>query len=62
MHLPPRMVLKHGAYYWTPRVEGRQVMRHLGRDYQLALEAYYELEGVAPGRDRPGLWDNERFW
>ena len=23
-HLPPRMVFKHGGYYWTPRIDGRQ--------------------------------------
>lgn len=64
-HLPPRMVLRHGAYYWTPRVEGRQVMRHLGKEYQGALHAYYEREEV-PNADRK-IWrvpakENTRNW
>lgn len=46
-HLPPRMVLRHGGYYRTPRIDGRQVMQHLGNDYQAALDAYYNLEGTA---------------
>jgi hypothetical protein len=45
-HLPPRMLLRHGAYYWTPRIDGRQVWQHLGSDYPGALKAYYEREGV----------------
>jgi hypothetical protein len=48
-HLPPRMLLRHGAYYWTPRVDGRQVWQHLGSDYPGALKAYYEREGVPDG-------------
>ena len=48
-HLPARMVLKHGAYYWTPRIDGRQTMKRLGKEYPGALRAYYELEGVPDG-------------
>lgn len=48
-HLPPRMLLRHGGYYWTPRIEGRQVRKHLGREYSGALKSYYELEGVPDG-------------
>jgi hypothetical protein len=48
-HLPPRMLLRHGGYYWTPRVDGRQVWQHLGSDYPGALKAYYEREGVPDG-------------
>ncbi|MGH8570098.1 MAG: hypothetical protein ACREXU_19350 [Gammaproteobacteria bacterium] len=55
-HLPPRMVLKHGAYYWTPRIDGQQQMVHLGREYEAALHAYYQREGVIPKKKGGSIW------
>lgn len=47
-HLPRRMQLSHGAYYYTAR--GRWLP--LGRDYGAALRRWAELEGqsATPGR------------
>jgi integrase len=43
-HLPPRMVLRHGAYYHTPRIEGRQQMVRLSADFAQAINLYYQAE------------------
>ncbi len=44
-HLPPRMCLRHGAYYYRPRVNGKQLCIHLSRNYGEALAKWAELEG-----------------
>ena len=43
-HLPPRMVLRHGAYYHTPRIDGRQQMVRLSSDFGEAINIYYQRE------------------
>jgi integrase len=43
-YLPPRMVLRHGAYYHTPRIEGRQRMVRLSTDFSEAINLYYQRE------------------
>jgi integrase len=43
-HLPPRMVLRHGAYYHTPRIDGRQQMVRLSADFAEAMNLYYRRE------------------
>lgn len=43
-HLPPRMVLRHGAYYHTPRIDGRQRMVRLSADFTEAINLYYQRE------------------
>jgi len=45
LHLPPRMRLKHGAYYYTPRVNGKQVWIRLAGNYSEALAKWAEHEG-----------------
>ena len=44
-HLPPRMRLKHGAYHYTPRVNGKQKCIHRSRDYAEALARWAEHQG-----------------
>ncbi|MGH8562758.1 MAG: tyrosine-type recombinase/integrase [Gammaproteobacteria bacterium] len=43
-HLPPRMVFRHGAYYHTPRIDGRQRMVRLSADFSEAINLYYQRE------------------
>ena len=43
-HLPPRMVFRHGAYYHTPRIGGRQQMVRLSADFNQAINLYYQRE------------------
>ena len=43
-HLPPRMVFRHGAYYHTPRIDGRQHMVRLSADFAEAINLYYHRE------------------
>jgi integrase len=43
-HLPPRMVLRHGAYYHTPRIDGRQQTVRLSADFSEAINLYYQRE------------------
>ena len=43
-HLPPRLVLRHGAYYHTPRLEGRQWMVRLSANFTEAINLYYQRE------------------
>lgn len=43
-HLPPRMVLRHGAYYHTPRIDGRQQMVRLSADFTEAINLYHQRE------------------
>ena len=43
-HLPPRMVFKHGAYYHTPRIGGRQPMVRLSANFTEAINLYYKRE------------------
>ena len=43
-HLPPRMLFRHGAYWHTPRLEGRQVWVRLSADFGEALRLYYQRE------------------
>lgn len=47
--LPPRLRRKRRAYYYVPRVDGRQRWIPLGSDYTAALRRYYEIDG-APDR------------
>lgn len=48
-HLPPRMQLKAGRFYWTPYVSGKVVWKPLGDDYVQALLKWRELEGINEG-------------
>lgn len=48
-HLPPRMQMKRGRFYWTPFVQGKVVWRPLGDDYAQALLKWRELEGINEG-------------
>lgn len=43
-HLPPRMVLRHGAYYHTPRIGGHQQMVRLSANFTEAINLYYQRE------------------
>lgn len=43
-HLPPRLVFHHGAYYHTPRIEGRQRRIRLSTDFAEAIRLYYQRE------------------
>ena len=44
-HLPPRMVFRHGSFYHTPRIGGRQQMVRLSADFAEAIKLYYQREG-----------------
>lgn len=46
-HLPPRMRKSHGAYYWTPRVGGKQIYQRLSSDIEEAMAEYTRLERLA---------------
>lgn len=48
-HLPPRMQMKGGRYYWTPFIEGKLQWHPLGSDYVQALLKWRELEGLNEG-------------
>lgn len=48
-HLPPRMQLKGGRYYWTPYVDGKLKWQPLGDDYVKAMLKWRELEGINEG-------------
>jgi integrase len=48
-HLPPRMQMKRGRYYWTPYVDGKLKWRPLGGDYVQAMLQWRDLEGMAEG-------------
>ncbi len=50
-HLPPRMVLKAGRYFWRGRVGGKEVSQPLGDDYVRALLKWREIEGLQDGCD-----------
>lgn len=43
--LPPRLRLKHGAYYHVPTIEGRQTWVFLSRDLSEALTKWAQREG-----------------
>jgi integrase len=43
-HLPPRMLFHHGAYWHTPRIEGRQQRVLLSADFAEAIRLYYQRE------------------
>lgn len=46
-HLPRRMQLKHGAYYYVARRDGKPHWIRLGDDYAVALREWAKLEGDA---------------
>jgi len=46
LHLPPRMQLKHGRYFYTPHIDGKVKWVSLSRDYAEALSKWAELEGT----------------
>lgn len=48
-HLPPRMQIKRGRYYWTPYVDGKLTWKPLGDDFVQALLRWRELEGITDG-------------
>lgn len=48
-HLPERLHVKNGNYYWTPFVDGKMKWKPLGNDYLRALMQYRELEGLNDG-------------
>lgn len=43
-HLPPRMRLDDGTYYWRPYVDGKQQRIVIGKTYAEAIELYGKLE------------------
>ncbi len=45
-HLPQRMRLSHGAYYYTCYIDGRQKWTRLATDYASACAKYAELENI----------------
>jgi integrase len=44
-HLPPRMLFRHGAYWHTVRIDGRQQWVRLSADFPGAINLYYRREG-----------------
>ena len=60
-HLPERMYLRHGAYYYVPRPSDRARIggaysKHLGRNMADALKAYADI--VAPKSGSIGeIWE-----
>lgn len=48
-HLPPRMRLIAGRYYWRSSVDGKDVSQPLGDDYVRALLKWREIEGLHDG-------------
>lgn len=44
-HLPPRMLFRHGAYWHTVRIDGRQQWVRLSADFAEAINLYYRREG-----------------
>jgi integrase len=46
--LPPRLRLKHGAYYYVRRVEGVERWTHLGCELEAALARWRILDNPAP--------------
>lgn len=44
-YLPPRLRLKHGAYYHVPSINGKQIWIFLSRDLSKALTQWAMLEG-----------------
>jgi integrase len=46
--LPIRLHLKHGAYYYVHRVDGKVRWRKLSKDYGEALRLWADLEGGQP--------------
>lgn len=51
-HLPPRLRLKHGAYYHVAVVDGSQSWQWLSRDYGEALLKWADLEAETIPRGR----------
>lgn len=47
-HLPPRMRLSHGAYYYVPFVDGKQQWQFLSRDHAEAFAKYGKIASPAP--------------
>lgn len=45
LHLPPRLRLISGTYWFTPRVNGKQVWINFGRDYGQALQRWASETG-----------------
>lgn len=45
-HLPPRMQLRHGAFYHLCYVDGKQKWTKLGNTFGEAMQAYVEREGI----------------
>lgn len=43
-HLPPRMKLDYGTYYWRPYVDGKQKRIPLGKVWSVAIAEYGRLE------------------
>ena len=48
-HLPPRMILKSGRYYWRGKVDTKEVSQPLGDDYVRALLKWRDIEGLHDG-------------
>jgi integrase len=48
-HLPPRMYLRAGRYYWIGHVDGKRPCIALGDDYVTALLRWREIEGQCDG-------------
>ncbi|MES2488504.1 MAG: tyrosine-type recombinase/integrase [Pseudomonadota bacterium] len=45
-HLPPKMQLKKGRYYWVGYKDGKRPYIPLGNDYLAALVQYRDIEGI----------------
>ncbi len=52
-HLPPKLHLRAGSYYYTPFVDGKVVWKNLGSDLSAALREWAEREGAEP-EDKKG--------
>lgn len=50
-HLPPRMQMKRGNFYYTPYVSGKVQWKPLGNDYVQALLKWRDLEGLTDGAE-----------
>jgi integrase len=51
-HLPRRMQLKAGTYWYVYRKDGKYVWEKLGREYGVALLKWAEIEGHSPNSGR----------
>src|SRR6187402_235304 len=51
-HLPRRMQMKAGTYWYVYQKDGKNIWEKLGREYGLALLKWAEIEGRSPSTNR----------